>query len=157
MALLSESRKNTIKGYTIILFVVGIIFIVVWSMNGNFQTQKDPEPNIVQATIIIESNVDWTGSVTITGSDYGFYPISGSMYDSGSADNKTYSYHYTANTVDLDVTASFQMNFLGQSIIISDGYLHAQVYINGTLEYDKRVNAFTPTCGFEFWYQAGYS
>jgi heme/copper-type cytochrome/quinol oxidase subunit 2 len=150
-----KANKTKLMGAIIILTIIVSSCFVAW--NTTINAPKPPKENIVYVTIIIESNVDWYGSVTITGPDYGFYPFSGSLYDSGNGGSKACIYNYTANTVDLDIHGQFQINFFGDIATIYDGYLHAREYINGTLEFNKTITPYTSSNGFDWWYQAGYS
>ena len=142
----------------LILLTIIIIPTFIIMQNNQENTQKQPQPNIVDAKIIVQSNIDWYGSVTCTGPSYGFYTISGSMSDSqGNKEFATYSYNYTVNKIDLEVYGQFSMNFFGDNLLIYDGFVKIFTYINGELKCNQTIKAYSDYDGYEWRYQAGYS
>ena len=149
----TNKPKANLLALIILIILVSLLF-GPYLINATLNPPKQPKPNIVQTTIIIESNIDWSGSISCTGQNYGFYSISGSVYDSAD-DNQTYT--YKANFIDLNINGQFQSNFFGTMVTISDGYLHVLVYIDGKLEYNKLITTLSAFSGCEFKYNAGYS
>lgn len=119
--------------------------------NNSVREENELNPNNVKVRIEIQSNVDWEGSVSCTGEDYGLYPISGSE----NSENQTLE--YTAHSVYFVINAKFQVNFLGENIVITDGWLRTRMYINDKLENNDLTTTFSGSDGVYYSYSAGYS
>jgi hypothetical protein len=149
MEVKDKQGKNITKPFIIgvVLAILILAIPTIW-YNMQLNQQKPLTPNNVHVKIVIQSNVDWEGSVTCTGPDYGFYTVSGS-------ENKTYE--YTVNFIDFEIYGQFYDEIFGQRIFIYDGYVRVLLYVDGKLEFNELIKATSDSNGRQLTYRAGYS
>lgn len=86
--------------------------------------------------------------MTRSGPDRGFDVFSGS-------ENKTYE--YDVSFIEFEITGIFHMNFLGERIVIYDGYVRILFYVDDKLHSTELIKA-TSTYDTTVWtYKPEYS
>jgi hypothetical protein len=138
-----------------ILFIIIILGTLYCFLTGiisfSYSQENELKPKNVNVRIEIQSNVDWEGSVSCMGEDPGQYSIS------SSENSKNQTLEYTAHGFYFAIKAQFQVDFMGEHFIISDGWLRTRMYINGKLENNDLTTTFSGNDGVEYTYYAGYS